>query len=376
MQSSSYRSLFDLDENYIYFNSAGSSPLPIKAKEAAINSYDFISYTKHKESELFKWLDNIRSLSGNLINAKSSEIALITNTSMGLNIIARGAELKSSDSVLVHRTEFPSNMVPWLKLRDKGVDVRIVDSKGFPTPEDFFKRVDKSTKIIAVSFVRFYDGFKFDLESLGTFCRENNILLVVDGIQGVGVVPIDVKKLNVDILSCAGAKWLCSPCGCGFLYISENVQEKIDSPFAGWLSWLTEKRFENSIQPLKEPVDMTRFEWATLPYSSFAAFEKTLELFIDIGIENINKHITELIDHLIQFISENDKYEIISSLKPEERSGFISFKALEKSRDLLKKLEDEKVVISYREGGIRVSPHLYNTMDEMKRFCEILNDFS
>jgi cysteine desulfurase / selenocysteine lyase len=375
-KNNNYRTLFDLDNDYIYFNSAGSSPTPIASRAATYANLDFKNYTIHKDTELFQWFDKIRGLAGSLINAKASEIALTSNTTMGLNIIAQGVDLKASDSVLVHGTEFPANLVPWLHLRKKGVDVRVIESDGFPTPEDFFKRVDKTTKIIAVSLVRFFDGFRFNLDEIGKFCKKNGIFLVVDGIQGVGAVPIDVKKLGIDALSCAGAKWLCSPCGTGFLYISEEIQDKVQAPFAGWLSWMTERKFENCIQTMKEPNDISRFEFGTIPYPSFAAFEKTLELLNNIGVENIFNHITKLLDYLIDFISQSKDYKFISSLNPQNRSCFLSFKSMHDTKMLYDHLVNNKVITSHREGGIRVSPHLYNTMDEMKRFCEIVDAYN
>ena len=371
-----YRDLFELDDEYIYFNSAGTSPVPKVAKTAAIECYNFKSYTSHRDAELFLWLERIRSLAGKLINAESSEIALTGNTSLGLNMAAQGIELDADDSVLVHRSEFPANMAPWLHLNKKGVDVRIIESDGFPTLEDYEKRVDGTTRVIAVSFVRFFDGFKIDLPRMGEFCRERGIILVVDGIQGIGIVPLDVKEMGIDILSCGGAKWLCSPCGTGFLYVSKKMQEKLKSPFAGWLSWLPEKKFDNCILKLpEEPNDMTRFEIGTIPYPSFAAFEKTLELFLDIGVENIYAHVKALLDFLIEFISKRDDYKMSSSLHDNHRSGFISIKSMKDNYRLMDRLVEEKIVVSLREGGIRVAPHLYNTMDEMQRFCEVLADF-
>jgi len=376
MDVRSIRSKFSDAEHYVYLNNASRSILPsdcIEAMTRYLRSCHKVEFEHIGEFENI--VPQVRSQIAQLIHASASEIALSWNTSVPLNIVAQGLPLVAGDKIIVGRSEFPANVYAWENLRRKGIEVVVLPAGvGFTTPDDVRENIDAKTKIVAVSFVSFHNGYKADLEEMGHICKGANVVFTVDGIQGVGAIDIDVKQSNIGILAAGGQKWLLAPFGTGFLYCSEELVQSIWPQFAGWLSVKGMDRAYESILglPFELAEDARRFEIGTLAYQDLVGFRESLKLILSVGVREIQEHIFGLLDVLIAELSELPAV-LHSPLDREHRSGILSFSCRDMA-ELKLSLRKERVIVSEREGAIRVSPHLYNNLDDMNKLCRVIRN--
>ncbi len=216
----SYRDEFPVTRNYVYLDHAGVAPVSLRVKRAVeefisdateSGAFNYTSWTKRVEE--------IRRKSAALIGAESEEVAFVRNTSHGISIVAQGLDWKEGDNLIVYEKEFPSNIYPWLNLKERGVEVRFISSPNERILiEDIEGLIDSRTRLITLSSVQFSSGFRVDLKSVGELCRRKGVLFFVDAIQSLGVVPMDVEEFHVDFLAADGHKWLLSPEGTGIFY--------------------------------------------------------------------------------------------------------------------------------------------------------------
>lgn len=323
--------------------------------------------------EWYSALDDVRELVSNLIHSDPEEIAFVQNTSMGLNLIANSIDWQDGGNIVINDLEFPTNLFPWQVVAKRyGLELRCVRNvNGVLRKEDFSREVDERTKVIAVSWVEFSNGFVNDLKFLSKLAHENDALLVVDGIQGVGALTIDVKTLGVDILACGFQKWLLG-IGGGFLYVRKDVLDKLRIPFAGWLSDMNPYSFD--FREYEPAPDARRFEVGTPSFADVLVARESLSFILDIGIENIEKRDLALIGYLRKRLAELDG---VIFMTPEDNPApILSFK-LEgvDTKNLLEYLTERSIYISARLGALRVSPHFYNNQGDIDRLVEALIHF-
>jgi selenocysteine lyase/cysteine desulfurase len=239
--------------------------------------------------------------------------------------------------------------------------------------DEFKKSIDKSTRVLSISFVQFHNGFKNDLEAIGKICQENDIFFVVDAIQGVGVLDLDVKKAKIDFLSSGTQKWLCSVLGHGLFYYSQDAKRKLEPVFFGWMGVDWKLNFTDLLKFDLEPFpDARRFATGSYPYNGIMIMNSSLGLLLEIGIPKIERHTLHLLDILIDYLKDSP-YQIKSSVEPIHRSSILSFSG-KNSRELYQKLCKRNIIVSYRENAIRVSPHFYNNQEEIERLIEVLKE--
>jgi len=178
-----------------------------------------------------------RPAAARLINAHPDEIALVESTTHDLTLAAASIPLERGDRVLISDLEFLEVALPWVQRKKDGIEIEVVPNQnGEARVEDFAARITPRTRVIAISTVQWNNGYRADLEALSKLCREHGIRLVVDAIQQLGAVPLDVRRIPVDILACGGHKWLNAPFGCGFLYVRRAAFSQLQPPLAGYLS--------------------------------------------------------------------------------------------------------------------------------------------
>ena len=233
------------------------------------------------------------------------------------------------------------------------------------------KTVDDNTVAVAVSHVEYVNGFRHDLRALSEIAHEHGAYLIVDAIQSAGVIPIDVKRDNVDFLATACYKWLLSPPGAGYLYVKEELIEKFEPPFVGWAS-VKEEVFETldfwDIWSLRLSETASRFEVGSPSFISLVGANEALKMLLNIGIENIEAQIIKLTEHLIEAV-KNLGLKLQTPEDRRYRSGIVNFK-IEKAQEITQKLGEKGIVVSARAHGIRVSPHFYNTKEEIDKLVE------
>ncbi|MDH4223017.1 MAG: aminotransferase class V-fold PLP-dependent enzyme [candidate division Zixibacteria bacterium] len=369
-----YRREFPFTKNVTFLNHASFGPIPLRALKKTKEYYDALSLKKIMDMDeaTFGMMDKIRTYIAKMIKAKPSEIGLVPNTSYGLNIVSNGLDWKRGDKILLSEVEFPANVYPWLNLKSKGVVIKFIKSKnGFFDIDNLLEAIDSGCRLLSLSYVQFFNGFKNDLKTIGKICEEKNLFFVVDGIQGIGCLDLDVSKCKIDFLACGGQKWLLSSLGTGFFYLSEKAKMKIKPAFFGWLGVDWKMNWADLLKHNLKPFSSVRkFEIGTYPFSTLWTMCSSLELFSEIGLKAVEKKVLSLLDILIDYL-QNSPIQIKSSLDPKHRSGILSFSTKDCSK-LHELLSRKKILTSFRENSIRVSPHFYNSFEEIEKLIQVL----
>lgn len=364
-------------KNITYLNCASTGPLCKPVKKVLDDFYEAGLYLdKNWDHAAFADLDKIRKLGARMIGARADEVGFGFQTGYGLNIAAFGLPLKRGDEILLSDIEFPSNVYPWLALKERGIKVKFVKSENrFFDIDNFKKAIEKKSRALSLSFVQFFNGYKNDLKEIGKICRDHGMYFIVDGIQGCGVETIDVHKCGIDIFAAGAQKWMLSPQGSGLFYIRRDLQKKLKMPFASWLSVDWKLNFTDLFHYDLPFFDSARrFEMGSYPYSHVHAMAAALELIDSLGIENIQRHNHRLLDILIAYLKASDYYHIVSNIKSKHRSSILAF-ACDNVGEVHKKLLENKIICAHREGAIRVAVHLYNDEIDIKRLIAVLDEF-
>ena len=361
----------------IYLNNASIGPIPERTRRA-LDEFTAKRTAPHllPDRDLFTGLANARLGIAQLINCDPSEVALATNTGYGLNLAARALPLKPGDVVLLSDKEFPANVYPWLMLRDQGITVEMARCRpeGWPDEEYLLQRLrDPQVRVLAVSFVQFSNGYRADLQKLSAACRANGTYLVVDGIQGIGNSVLDVTQTPIDILACGGQKWLLSPWGSGFVYVRKELIGQLEPAVTSWMAFEGTDDFSRLTE--YNPTfrsDARRFEMITLPYQDFVGMTASLQLLLEIGVRDIAEVTRATHEPIVKWAEENG-VRIVSPTQNGHRSAILCI-APPKPAEAYHGLKRARVVCSLREGSIRLSPHCYNTVEEMGKVIEVLED--
>ncbi|HEY8062050.1 MAG TPA: aminotransferase class V-fold PLP-dependent enzyme, partial [Gemmatimonadales bacterium] len=302
-----------------------------------------------------------------------SEIALMPNTTTGLNVAARALPLASGDIVLTFDREFPANIYPWMRLGGGVVLERIpVTPEGWPDEARLHERLgDPRVRAVAVSLTQFSNGYTVDLRALSQATRAVGKWLVVDAIQAVGQVVVDVKQTPVDFLACGAQKWLLGPWGTGFLYVRKELCTQLEPTFAGWAAFVGSDDYTSltSYNPRPWP-DARRFELLTFPVQDFAAMNASLSLILGAGIGEIAQHVRALHQPIIDW-AEQQGATITSPPEP-HRSAILCLRPRGDVAAVYAGLQAAGVHCSLREGSVRLSPHLFNCPAEMTRLARML----
>ena len=357
-----------------YLNNASIGPLPERTR-LALDEFNRGRAAPHTlpDRELFAMLAETRKRIARLLGASAEEIALTVNTGFGIGMAARALPLEPGDIVVVSDKEFPANVYPWLRLKDRGVSMELMPTtpEGWPDEARLLERLrDPRVRVLAVSLVQFSNGYLVDLDQLSAATRETGAFLVVDAIQGIGQVPVDLSRTQVDVLACGGQKWLLSPWGSGFVYVRRELIGSLDPAITGWLSFEgTDDLTRLTLYDDTLRSDARRFELMTLPYQDFAGLNVSLDLLLSIGIDRIRDHVRTLHRPVIAW-AEAAGARIVSP--PGASGSGILCVAPDEVQQAHRRLKAARIVCSLREGAVRLSPHCFNTVAEMERVAQTL----
>ncbi|MGI9535288.1 MAG: aminotransferase class V-fold PLP-dependent enzyme [Thermodesulfobacteriota bacterium] len=372
---SEVRILFPVTEKYIYLDHSAVSPVSANAA-AAVNSF-FEEATTEAGFVYEKWMEKIelvRKRFSELIRSDADEIAFVRNTSHGISLVASGIDWKKGDSVIVYKKEFPSNIYPWLNLESSGVDLKFIEPENVEiTVDDIKELCDDTTRLVSISTVQFTTGFRVDLKSIGKFCRENNILFFVDAIQSLGIIPIDVRECNIDFMAADGHKWMLSPEGTGIFYCNRDIVDQVNPSLLGWKTIVNE--FDYEIIDLTIKPNALKFEEGSLSVAGILALGASLELLMDTGIENVMDEIQRL-GGLIIDEARNRGFKLITPEDKSKRGGAICFSGPFDPVSLRSQLREKNIMVNVRGGGLRVSPHFYNTDDEISTLFTVIDSLN
>jgi len=370
-----FRSEFPITESYTFLNHAAVSPVSMRVVKAVESLFREFS---HCGIDCYpKWMKRIAEVRrhfARLIHCDPDEVAFIGNTSEGLSAIAAGLEWKQGDIVLVPRPEFPANIYPWMNLERQGVLLQFIErQEGRFGVKEIENALRPDARLLSVSSVDFATGFRSDLEALGDFCKKKGLLFCVDAIQSLGIIPMDVRKSGIHFLASGSHKWLLGAMGCGALFISKDVNDMVHPGRVGWKSVEDEEDFFRVHFDLKP--DALRFEPGTLNVAGIYALGAALDLLLEVGIERIYQRVLAVNTLFFDGLMDRNIH-ITTPMDKGERSGILSFAPSAEPTSLFKSLTRKKIMVSLRNGMIRISPHFYNDEQDVLRFFEALDDFS
>jgi cysteine desulfurase / selenocysteine lyase len=356
------RSLFPVTRDAVYLNHALVAPLPVTVTAAVQAFLHDQQYAIGTKDEWDAAVDGVRGKIAALIGGSAAEIAFTKNTTESIALIAGGLNLRPGKNVVLTNTQHPANLYPWLALKRHGIEVRMVPAPaGAASVEAFAALVNDRTRVVAVDHVNNRYGFRQDLRGLGQLCRRSGALLVVNATQSAGAMPIDVADANIGVLAFTCFKWLVSPYGLACLYCRKDVLDGIAPAEVGDRSG----RAVGSAAELQVELhdSAKRFESGNLNYPAIFGLRAALDLVLGVGVEWISGRVLSLSGLLIDELSASG-LTVVRPRQDANLSGIVTIR-IDRSRELAAKLRDRKVHVSAFDGLLRISPHFYNTEDDL-----------
>lgn len=363
------RDQFEVTRNYTYLNHAAVGVLPASTRNA-LNAF-IDAHAAAGVMGVFKTelqLPHYRAAVAGFIGASAREIAILRNTGDGANVVAAGLDWRPGDEIVISDNEFGANAYPWLACRDRGVNVRFVETaKERMTPDVLRKLMTANTRVVAVSWVSFSDGYRHDLPALAAVAHERGALFCVDVIQGLGPFTLDVRASGIDAAYGGGAKWLMALQGVSFLYVREELIGKLRLANPGWRS---SEDMWNFLDYSQGPVDdASRFEGGTPNFIGALSLAESIAVLR--SGRDMDGYVLALTDRLSEGLVRLGA-RLSTVRAPGASSGIVTFSVPDCDPVALGKiLQEERIVTTYRSNGVRVSPHAYNTFEEIDHLLEV-----
>jgi selenocysteine lyase/cysteine desulfurase len=367
-------------EDATYLNLAGQSPMPrvsIRAVQAALEAKK--APHQKADSTFYEVPNRIRESLARLIGAKPEEIALTSGASAGVAAVAYGLKWNPGDEVITAKGEFPLQYTGWKPMEEReGLKVKTVAPREkFLSADDLIAAITPKTRVVSVSLVRYDDGSLLDAPRVAAACHAQGALLLLDVSQCCGALPMDVQLLGADFLVCAGYKWLFGPFGTGFFWVkSEHLSTVRPGPFY----WMAVEGSDNfaalNFEDPKLGPNAKRWdapEWASYFNFNLVAMDTSVEFVLRMGPERVAAHNRKLIELMFERLPK-DRFVLASPVEANRRGpyGCFAARSREKTAEVYQHLRKENVIVSLREGNIRVSPHLYNTERDIDMLISVV----
>lgn len=374
-----YRSAFAEFEGVAYLNASLQAPMPLVAAREAVEA---LEWKKHPyrlpDSIYFDLPDRIREKVARLVGARPDEIAVTTGTSAGLAAVAAGIDWKPGDEVLVGRGEFPAHFSTWLRYQEAGkLRVRIVEPKGrFISAEDYIAAIGPQTRVISASLVRFDNGARLDAARVARACEKFGAALVLDLAQCAGAMKIDLRELGASMATCSGYKWLLGPYGTGFFWVASEWTERLPLGAVNFLSLEGARLLHalpmSNLRPVPGACRWDSAEPAS--FTNLAALASALDFVLRIGVDAMERYNYALIAQIIDGLPRTH-CSLASPAECERRGPYVCVAARDpqETQALYEKLRAAQVSVSLRENALRVSPHIYNTAEDISRLMNVLS---
>lgn len=368
-----FKNEFDLQSGFIHLNNAGVTPLT-KACAAAMHLAldDAMRFGFHGYEKLMPKISEARGIVANFINVKPSQVAFVHNCSTAISLMAFGLPLYSGDKVLITDQEYPSNRYPWFSRAQKD-NLEIVEFKseesGKINWEKFIDCIDNKTKVVVLSWVQYATGVRAPLKKISERARKFGAWVVVDVIQGLGVIPFDFVESGVDAICCGSHKWLCGPLGHGFLALTEELCTQVYPIIQGAFTFAdSELPFDKNRLPHASAL---RFESGAPNFLSTIGLAESIKVFQKIGLDNIYKKSMELRRTILNRVTQSG-YTIKGEVSDESGSPIVSFIPKTNVTSYVEKLKASRISFALRSGGIRLSPHAFNSIEELNLALDLL----
>ncbi len=394
MENAEIRADIPLLEDIIYLDAASTTPTPIPVVDAMCDYYYHFNAnigrgayrTAVKATSEF---EKSRSKIAKFINCKAEEIIFTKNTTEAINLVANGFDFERGDSVIVPNIEHHSNFVPWLNLKSKGINVKVVkaDKYGVVDPYDIEKEIDETTKLITITHIANAIGSVQPVYEIGEIAEEKQVPYLIDAAQSAGHMKIDVKETKADFITIPGHKGFLGPVGTGFLYAKEEIIGRL-KPMnlgGGTVIDVTEENFKLDTVP-------GRFEGGTQNIAGVIGLGKAIDYLGRIGMDKIERHSRKLTSQMFSEIDAIENSVIYG--RPENIYGIVAFNINGvNTHDVAKILDEQRRICvrsgyhcaipaikhigAYELGGtVRASLHYYNTKEEVQILAETLEEIS
>jgi len=368
---------FPVTRDKIFLAHAGDCPLPQRVVQA-VSDYARQAAESDQESVVFPaLLEAGRQLAADLLHCQPEEVAFVGPTSLALSLVACGLKFRRGDNVLIYHDDYPSNVYPWMALAERGVEVRLLNTRGLGVirPRDVMGQVDERTRLVALASCHFVSGYRLEHAAIGKYLRERGILFCVDGIQTLGAFPTTVE--HVDFLAADAHKWLLGPCGAGVLYVRREVQEHLNPPVYGWHN----VRCPNYVaqEQIVWRGGAKKFEAGSQNWLGLVGLVAALKLTLEIGVDHIAAELLRKRAWLVPALQALGYTVLHAAAAPANAGGIVTFfRPQQDLAALHEKLLAAKVVTSLRadrsgQKYLRLSPHYYNTDAELRRVVDLLS---
>ncbi|HLJ16231.1 MAG TPA: aminotransferase class V-fold PLP-dependent enzyme [Bryobacteraceae bacterium] len=363
-----YRDQFPVTKELIYLNHAGVAPLCKRACDAMQSlAQDACEFGSLHYDEWLETYEGVRSAAAGLIGAQPDEIALVKNTSEGIAVVATGLDWQPRDKVVAFTEEFPANLFPWQRLAAKGVDLECLS---VDAPLDRIDQACNGARLLAISFVQYLGGRRADLNAIGEICHRRGTIFFVDAIQGLGAFPLNVRTARIDALSADGHKWLLGPEGCGILYISKELRERVEPVEFGWTNVAGYNDYASRDMRLR--LDAGRYECGTLNTIGCYGLRASLEFLLEVGVEHIAEQVQALGDQIATGVTQKE-YQVLGQRTLATGAGIVSFRKQSlDSASIVQALKQKRIVAAARQGWIRTSPHFYVSPADIEELLDAL----
>ena len=365
---------YPVNQQLVWLNNCGTTPAGTHIVQAVSQFIkDYSERGVLTEAASYHGVrQGIKTILSRLLKCDPNELCLIHNTAEGMNLISHGLGLEADDEIILLENEYPSNAYPWFHWKKKGVGLRTAPME--TSPEAFFDQfsamITEKTRVVSLSVVHWCTGMPLPIDQVGALCREKGIDLVVDGAQGVGIQPIDVKKAGISYMAFSAWKWLMGPLGLGVLYVSKEKLEELDPIFVGTESVVQDEEYLPYKCEFKPTAD--RFTFSTANFNDWIYFQAALEFLEDIGFARVQQRIFELSEHLSQGL-RHIGFKVLADRFPRHPTGIIVCeKPGTRSHVMVDYLKGNRIIAAERLGRIRFSPHIYILPHQLDKVVQIL----
>lgn len=370
-----FRAQMPVCEKWTYLDHASVAPLPGPSHSAIRNWVDQASFDGNLAWPQWRaTCEQARRHAAQLLAATEQEIALVQNTSAGISAIAEGFPWQAGDNIVTLANEFPSNIYPWMNLAERGVETRLVPvPTGIPDLQTLREACDEKTRIVSVSWVGYATGWRIDVPAVAEIAHACGAYLMLDAIQGLGVFPLDVRAAGIDFLAADGHKWLLGPEAAGILYIRQELLEQLRPVGVGWNSVTHPYAFHRVAWQPKPSA--ARYEGGSQNMVGFVGLSHSLGMLRDLGLSHQASPIADAVldfrENAMQRLQAAGASIVSPGAAEPNASGILVWTLPNLAPETLRnELHKQRIVVSCRGGGVRISFHGYNDRRDLDHLVD------
>jgi cysteine desulfurase/selenocysteine lyase len=370
---------FDLAPGRVWLNTSHQGALPRVAAEAARRAVEWKLRPHKMTTDRFGEVPRqLKQSIGRLIGVPGEDVILTNGASYGIHLLANGLSLKAGDEVLLMEGDFPSNLLPWRAAVERGVQVKLLRPRGpVLSPGEIEAALSPRTRMVCLTWVHSFSGHVHDITAIGELCRRNGTWFAVNASQAIGVRALQVVDHAVDAIFSVGWKYLCGPYATGFAWLRESLRASLDYNQAYWLAAQNEAslREANPEFTVPGPAEARRYDvFGTANFFNFLPLTASIDFLLALGIHHIQDHVGGLVKHLTDGL-DRQRFKLISGGDGESQSSLVLFRHADSRRQeqIHQALAREGYDVALRMGRLRISPHLYNTHEDIAGALEVLD---